>query len=170
MSSGLRDARVLQAFTQGVQRIYMLGVEQRLTSLDSASSSDATALNYTYVEKTSGFSTTSSTAVDVTGLSVTITTTGRPVLVAAVSQAFYVSHTGQATGSFGLSFDGTDTWCWDHETQGNSYRTITGLGVVHLFTASAGTHTIKARAKTNAGTLELDGGSTYPAQLIAVEL
>lgn len=167
--SGLRDARVLSAFTQGIQRSYMLGVEQRLSALGDAEPVSS-ELNYAYIEKTSNFNTTSSTAVDVTGLSVTIVTSGNPVLVMVSSQALYVSHTTAATGSFGISFDGTDTWCWDHETQGNTSRTITGLGVIHLFEAAAGSHTIQGRAKTNAGTIEIDGGATYPMQLIAVEL
>lgn len=171
MSSGLRDARVLQAFMQGVQRAYMLGVEQRITGTSSdvddiVSGDTKVPVPYVYAESLNDFSTTSSTYVDVTDLSVNVVMTGRPILALACTSAFYVSSTTAATGAMVLNFNGTDHQVWEHETAGNTYRTIYGLAAMRILTAPAGTYTLKAMAKTNAGTLRIDATS----QLIAIYL
>lgn len=175
--SGLQDGRVLQAFLQGVQRAYMLSVEQRLTGSNeitsrlTGSSSGLARLNHVSVTKTSDFSTTSSTAVDVTGLALDIETYGGDLLVIASAQVFYVSiGSGGATGEFGFSVDGgPDQWVWQHEvatTDNDGY----GLSAVRLFSVSPGGHRIKGRAKTNAGTLRLYAGTTYPSFMVAIEI
>jgi len=143
----------------------MISVEQRLTGLASAN-----AINLVSASRSSNFSTTSTTAVDVTGLSVTITTSGRPVMVIVSAQDFYVSATGSAVGELGISFDGVDTWIWQHETPGNTYRNVSGIFSARVYNVFAGTYIIKARMKTNAGTARIDASSTAPAQFLAYEL
>lgn len=170
MSSNLTDSRVLQSFLTGIARQYMISVEQRLTGLERApvASSDA-FLNHAYVSKTTSFTTTSNTAVDVTGLSVTITTTGGNLLCLLNGQDFYVSNSGGATGQAAIDVDGTTKWVWLHGAVA-SYQDTYGLVGIHLFQVAAGTHTVKAVGKTNGGTLYFSASSTAPLFLAAIEI
>lgn len=173
----LADARVLSVFAQGLARPYMLGVEQRLTEAGTqlgrvtGGAAGLARLNHTYTTKTNDFTTTSSSAVDVTGLSLEFTTYGGSILVIASAEVFYVNvASGGATGEFGFSLDGgSDVWVWQHEVGGADNDTY-GLAAIRLFSAAAGRHAIKARARTNAGTLRLYAAATYPSFLMAVEL
>lgn len=176
MSSGIKDARVLAAFAQGVQRPYMLGVEQRLseagTSLERLTGGAAgwARLNHASVSTTNDFTTTSSSAVDVTDLTLGITTYGGSLLLIAVAEMFYVDTTAAATGEFGFSVDGgSDVFVWQHDVVGSDNDTY-GLAAIRLVSVPAGRHVIKGRAKTSAGTLNLVAGTAYPIQMLAVEL
>lgn len=173
--SGLADARVLAAFAQGLARPYMLGVEQRLTEAGSqlgrvtGGAAGLARLNHAYVRTTTGFSTTSSTAVDVTGLSLDFTTYGGTLLLIATGEWFYVDASAGATGEFGFSIDGgADEWVWLHDT---STDTDTyGLAAIRAFSAAPGRHSIKGRAKVGGGTLNVSAGSDWPLFMMAVEL
>lgn len=175
--SGLADSRVLSAFAQGLARPYMLGVEQRLTEAGSqlgrvtGGAAGLARLNHTYVNKTGNFSTTSATAVDVTGLSLEFTTYGGNILLIASAETFYVDVASVgATGEFGFCIDdSSDVWVWQHEVFTTAADTY-GLAAIRAFSAAAGRHTIKARAKTNAGTLRMYASASYPSFLMAVEL
>lgn len=166
--SGLQDARVLSAFREAGQRLYMLGVEQRLTNLNTIASGTS-LLNHAYVSKTTSFTTTSNTAVDVTGLTINITTNGGRLLCLINGEDFYVSYSGSATGQAGIDVDGTTQWVWQHGTTTN-YSDTYGLIGARLFEVAAGTHTVKVVGKTNNGTLNFSAGSTYPLFLVAIEI
>lgn len=170
--SGLQDARVLSAFTQGIQRAYMLGVEQRLTSALNATGtlSSAGRLNHAFTTSASSFSTSSSTAVDVTGMSVTLSTTGGTLLVLASAQMFYCNASAAGTGEFGFSVDGGATeWVWLHDVAA-AENDVYGLAAIRAFTVAAGSHTVKGRARSAGGSLNIQAGSDWPLFMMAVEL
>jgi len=173
--SGIQDARVLSAFAQGIQRIYMMGVEQRLSTAFNGinrvtgSSSGLARLNHSYIRKATSFSTTSSTAVDVTGLQLDFTTYGGSLLLIATCEMFYVNASAGATGEFGFSIDGAaDEWVWQHDTATDN--DIYGLSAIRAFPVVSGRHTIKCRAKVGGGTLNISAGSTWPIFFMAVEI
>lgn len=153
----------------------MMGVEQRLTSATDAasrltgSSSGLARINHSYIRKTSGFSTTSSTAVDVTGLSLTFRTYGGSLLLIATCEMFYINASTGATGEFGFSVDGgPDEWVWLHDT--STDNDIYGLSAIRAYPVAAGTHIIKCRAKAGGGTLNISAGSTWPIFFMAAEI
>lgn len=173
--SGIADARVLAAFNQGIQRAYMLGVEQRLTQAVNNSSTSASSgrLNHEFVTYTSTFSTTSSTSVDVTGMSLSITTTGGSLLVLASAQMFYVTAGASGgSGEFGFVIDGgAAEWVWIHDVVANTNRNVYGLAAIRAFDVAAGTHTVKGVARSQYNeTLVVKAGSDWPMFLMAVEL
>lgn len=176
MSSGLQDARVLSAFLNGIARPYMLGVEQRLTEAGTqlgrvtGGAEGKARLSHAYVETANTFSTTSSTAVEVTDLFLEFTTYGGRLLVAGWARDFYVSTTSAATGQVGFSVDGIERWAWMHAVTGTAENDTFGLAALAVFTVPAGRHAIKLIAKTNVGTLKIRAGDTWPAWMMAVEL
>jgi hypothetical protein len=98
--------------------------------------------------------TTSSTYVDVTGASITITTTGGPVLVIFTGTAGISATNGTAV--FGFSQDGASEvgGCYyDQHASASENVPVSGL---YRFTPSAASHTYKLRMKVlTAGTLTL---------------
>lgn len=174
--SGIADARVLAAFTQGIQRAYMLGVEQRLTQAVNSASTGASSgrLNHEFVTYASTFSTTSSTEVDVTGMSLNITTTGGALLVLASAQIFRVTvGASGGSGEFGFVVNGgAAEWVWIHDVPAaNTNPGSYGLAAIRAFDVAAGTHTVKGVARSQySQTLSIQAGSDWPMFLMAVEL
>lgn len=173
----LADARVLSAFAQGLARPYMLGVEQRLTdagtSLERLTGGAAgwARLNHAVVTTANTFSTTSSSAVDVTGLSLDFRSYGGRLLLLAWAQDFYCDTTSGATAEVGFSVDGgAERWVWQHTVAGTAENDTFGLAAITAVSAASGRHVIKVRARTNAGTLNIRAGSDWPMLLMAVEL
>lgn len=174
--SGLQDSRVLSVFAQGLARPYMLGVEQRLTEAGSqlgrvtGGAAGLARLNHAYTTKTSDFSTSSTSAVDVPGLALEFTTYGGDLLLIATAEDFYVDTSVAATGEVGFGVDGgADVWVWQHSVVSAENDTY-GLCGIRLFRVAAGRHAIKLRAKTNAGTVWIRANTSYPSFLMAVEL
>lgn len=172
--SGLRDSRVLAAFTAGIQRSYMISLEQRVSSaLDLVSAETGGLvgrLNHTFTSSTSSFSTSSTTAVNVTGMSVTLTTTGGTLLVFAAGEMFYLNTSTGGSGEFGFSVDGgAVNWVWMHDVAGSD-NDVYGLAAIRAYTVSAGSHTVQAKAKVSSGTLNISAGSDWPRFMMAIEI
>ena len=175
--SGMQDSRVLSAFLQGIQRAYMISVEQRISSssaaisrLSGGSSGGSARLNHKIASSTSSFSTTSSTAVDVTNLTFNFKTYGGDILLFGWAQDFYCNTTAQCTAEVGFDVAGTQQWSWQHAVAGTAENDTFGLSALALFSRPAGTHTTKLIARTNAGTLNIRAGSDWPMFLLAVEI
>lgn len=116
---------------------------------------------------TSNVTTTSTSAVDLTGATVTVTTGTRPVVV-----SFYgmVSHS-VASKQFQLNLvqDGSSI------QQANAFSvTAGGFVPIHIMVRvnpAAGSHTFKVQWQVvDAGTGTVAGGGTFPAQLEVVEV
>jgi hypothetical protein len=89
-------------------------------------------------------STTSTTMVDVTNLSVSITTTGRPVIVALVGSG---STTSEFSGGLTVNFKRGSTTVGVFYSSG----TVECQGVLNLDTPAAGTYTYKVQYASNSG-------------------
>ena len=124
------------------------------------------------------FSTSSGTIVDVTNLTVTITTNGRPVLLTVQPASgtayanFYSYRTGSANDALiFLDRGGANIASWDlgSEATGATFvGTTVPVGMVHYIDGvGAGTYTYKIRTLTNLGT---SGVKCYNAVLVAFEL
>ncbi len=153
----LRDANARAQFgapaTAGDVAIYPVGRSQQGAAGEQVSASAT-------------FSTMSATFVDVTNLSVTITTSGRPVMLALVSDAggspAYVNASG-GTGALRWVRGSTPIGDYSIATaNGNADR----LPPPHIDVVGAGTYTYKAQMKKSTGT---DCGVGY-AKLVAIEL
>lgn len=124
-----------------------------------------------YVEITTNFTSTSTSLVDVTGLSLTVNVGARPILIIVYAQSF------QTPGTFGsqlnLQEDGTDL---------GSIIGSTTTAFIPVFGAyrrapTAGPHTYKVRGKTTtAGTWQVTAGTgasssvNNPAFLQVIEI
>jgi hypothetical protein len=178
--SGLEDTRVLSAFQQGIQRPYMIGVEQRLGNIaegiDTLSTRvDALELRYMVVDTTGSFTTTSTTYVD-TGISATIRTyDARPVVVWFSVDDFWISSTVISTAYLAISVDGgTDypvSMTYKAATTSNTYGAAgSAVFLGSFFGTEEKTRTFKLRAKTSAGTLYVGAGSSNKISFVAVQL
>jgi hypothetical protein len=118
--------------------------------------------NFSVSSSSGSFSTGSSTFVDVTNLTVTITTRGRPVLLFLISDGpsvGYTENTSTNTGELRFLKDGSqicDTFIQNAKGS-NSY--------FYADLPTAGSHTYKIQAKTTGGTMYF-----YSTQLLAIEL
>lgn len=117
---------------------------------------------------TGDVSTTSTTLVDMTGVTVSITTGARPVHI-----SFSGSHSGTATAitTFNVDIDGT----LQFGTSGIAYQTYgaAGYGICIAFDSdvlTAGSHTIKIQWKVNTGTGVMKADSVCPAILSVHEI
>ena len=176
--SGLQDARVLSAFQQGIQRPYMIDVEQRLS--DSASDIDALstradslALMYATTNATGSFSTTSTTYVD-TGINATITTyDNRPVIVWFSVDDFWISSATVSTAYLAISVDGgTDypvSMTYKASTTSNTYG-ASGAAVFLNLGIETAVRQFKLRVKTSDGTVYVGAGSSNKMSLVAIQL
>ena len=126
------------------------------------------------------FATTSVTPVDVTNLSVTITTIGRPVRVELVANipfsinpGIYSSKTGTGItgGMFSISRDATpvDYFYFDQEgdTSSPSYMAMPASSVSTTDIVAEGTHTYKVHAAANYSSTTIN---VYDVKLVAYEL
>lgn len=173
--SGLQDARVLAAFTQGVQRPYMLGVEQRLTSLGSleAALEDARQTGLGTFQSGSGqFTTTSTTYVD-TSLAVTTTLKKQMnVLVLFSWDDFWIDGTvTEAFGYLGISVNGEAEKVVASTYRGSSVYNTYGAAASALYLSLVpGVYNFNLRAKTTDGTLKLGAASGNKIMMAAIQL
>lgn len=127
------------------------------------------------------FTTIAGTKVDVTNLSVTITTTGRPVFVGLIHDG----NTSNESYLGSLGFTGTNALCSFHilrastiisssrvskinDGASNSYVNIPPSSLSYIDTPSAGTHTYKVQAETSTATT-MQATVAY-AKLVVFEL
>lgn len=114
----------------------------------------STTLNGNYAVSSScgSFSTTSTTLVDVTNLSVTLTTTGRPILVKVIPDAIGESSIGIVTPTLGVvnfEFYRDSTKIGNHVILAqDDLKLPTSLFTVDF--PSPGTYTFKLKAKKDA--------------------
>src|SRR5690242_2221047 len=133
-----------------------------LASYADTVAAGGTELANGYVQGTSSFSLANTTVVtDITGMSVTVTTTTSPIIV-----EFFAPSVSTNVGGFGsgvlFNVDGTD--------KGPAAALVSGSQFVPMIakqrlSLSAGSHTIKARAanNVNTGTLTIAAANgTYP--------
>lgn len=122
--------------------------------------SNGNALGQQISSSSGSFSTTSATAVDVTNLSVTISSTGRPIMVFAVSDGTgSVSRFGASRAAAGfdtglyisIERNGSEIWDSQLSVTGANYagRSVYHPpGIIHTIDAvAAGTYTYKIRAR-----------------------
>ncbi len=161
---------------------------RRVRSALSVSTSAITVLaGGVAISNSSGtFNSSSSTYVDVTNLSVTITTTGRPIFIGLISDGTGTNHyaTLQAIGTvdadngagayFNICRDGTEiattlvaTTC---KVASNGVRAIyvPAGALTHIDTSAAGTYTFKVQTKRS--TTGAGSALCYYAKLVAYEL
>lgn len=134
--------------------------------LDGASLTDNTvtkdklvSLGLQTSSSSSTYSTTSTSYVDVTNLSITITTTGRPVMIAVESDGTAnVSYIGSSNSGGGASSntvklvrDSTDVGIVLYASPSSSGTGVAGFGAnfMYLDTPSAGTYTYKIQCKAS---------------------
>ena len=105
------------------------------------------------ISSSSGSYTTSSTSyADVTNLSITITTTGRPIKIEIIPSDSAAMQIGAQGGNFAGTFkilrDATDIGLvlWDGDDE--HYH---GFSITNVDTSAAGTYTFKVQAKSNTG-------------------
>lgn len=143
------------------------------------------------VSSSSGtFSTVSSTLTDVTNLSVSITTTGRPVIIMLVNDGASVvggwlgayQQTNVDSGpqaEFAILRDATaiakhTIWSADTSIPSQEYQAIHRVPVsslVHIDVVAAGTYTYKVQARYSSSTVTTDMfAEVYYAKLVAYEL
>lgn len=144
------------------------------TNAIAAASLATTAITLGYAEITSNFSTSSTSFVDVTGLTVTVTVPagGRRILI-------MIGATGVNTGSTGiwniaLLEDGNyrEQWYRNQDTATANNIPFTGY---FSKVPSSGSHTYKVQLSTTAGTATISAGTTSstvltpgPASIIAL--
>jgi hypothetical protein len=136
------------------------------------------------------FSTASGSLTDVTNLSVTITTTGRPVILMLVNDGASLvggwlgayQQTNVDTGpqaEFAILRDGSSIakhtiWAADTATPSTEYQAITRVPVsslMHIDPVAAGTYTYKVQARYSSVTVTTDMfAEVYYAKLVAYEL
>lgn len=124
----------------------------------------------------SSFSTSSTSYVDVTNLSVSITTTGRPVMIALVPDSIDAARvaisaaTGTADGQIAFDRGGTNISVFNinavDAAGSTSQISIPASACKYVDTPSSGTYTYKCRAKLDTGDFVL----VYNCKLIAYEL
>jgi hypothetical protein len=133
------------------------------------------ALGHQLSSSSGTFTTTSASLVDVTNLSVTITTTGRPIMISLVGTTTLsyigVTRTGQSTqGNMMLVRDSTNISgsLIYRQNVGASTSTgdITPSSFMHIDAVAAGTYTYKMQASAVSGTTT----SFTQIKLIAYEL
>lgn len=129
------------------------------------------ALNYNDSTSSGTFNSTSTSFVDVTNLSVTLTTNGRPVLITlGPDGSTDVGFFGRAGGGSGLPEailleDGVQQYIFGGQVA--SGQDIHPLSMVFLCAPAAGVHTYKIQARVTAGSTTVQ--MRY-FQLIAIEL
>jgi hypothetical protein len=138
--------------------------------LGSGLATDAITLGYAQI--TSIWSATvGSTAVDVTGLSVTVTipSGGRRIKVTAYSGCFYSAYNASNYVNFQIRNDSGTLLAYSSYYQPVANNNIPGV-VFYSGTPSAGSATYKVTVnQNNSATLYVGAGATYPA-FILVEL
>jgi len=156
------------------------GITTALLKDGSIPMADMPAVGHQISTTTGTFNTTSSSLVDVTNATVTITTTGRPVMLALISDGGgvgaginLVEATSGVTIDAKITFDrgGTDIATFDYNftivTAGFSVEAQMPLGNFrHLDVVSAGTYTYKLRVAITTG----DSMQVLRAKLVAYEL
>lgn len=112
------------------------------------------------VSASSGLATTSSaTFANLTNLTITITTTGRPILImtqqdGSTAGAGFSVTTGPAALQFSVTGSATTSF---GETAVIATQTASPSAMQYLYAAAAGTYTIKVQGKTTAGSLTAYG-------------
>lgn len=133
------------------------------------------ALGQQISSSSGSFSTTSTSYVDVTNLSVSITTTGRPVFIGIIADttAAYLGSSNTSGGTNGSSFKivrgSTDIMISSLRSDNSSATSISRVppsSVWHIDTPSSGTYTYKVQCISNSGV----STSAINCKLIAYEL
>lgn len=130
------------------------------TNAIAAASLASNALTIGYAQSTSAFSTSSTSFVDVTGLTtgaITVPAGGRQIEVSIRATAINVSGAG-SIWALGLAEDGTIIQQWYRNSATSAYNIP--LDVSFSKTPTAGSHTYKARLATTAGTVQMGAGTT----------
>lgn len=131
------------------------------------------------------FSTTSLSYSDVTNLSVTITTTGRPVYIGLVSDGSggtngcalkAIGSGGQGTADFRIKQDATEiaqaslqVTATGSATETAAINVVPCSSLSHIYVPSAGTYVYTVQAKINSGVAPDAAGVSF-AKLVAYEL
>lgn len=110
------------------------------------------------IDTVSGISTTSASLVDVTGSSISVTTTGTGGVDVFWVGTFSVTVT--ATVTLALVVDGATIFSIPYATSMTGFAHGCSFPY-HLATLSAAAHTIKMQVSTNAGTATITGYLTY---------
>lgn len=116
------------------------------------------------VTQNSGGSTTSATFVDMPSLTLTFTTLATLPTLVWLSSVLQCNTAGAIVG-LGINVDGTDYPVASLVLA--SANTNYPMGGCMVLSLGAGSHTVKARMRTNAGTLLMDGA--YASTLLAAE-
>lgn len=162
-SSVAVDNSTLEVSSNNVQ-IKSQGITQGLLATRSTGTS-VSAGGVAISTSSGGFSTSSSSLVDVTNLSVSITTTGRPVMVCLVAEGTSFSFIFvTATGYIALIRDVTQIAGMAIGSS-SSAVTIPPVGALTVDPVAAGTYTYKIQAKVSSGTILVTG-----CKLIAYEI
>jgi hypothetical protein len=143
-------------------------IDLRSKQLGSRSTGTTVSVDGVAISASTGgsFTTTSGSFTDVTNLSATITTSGRPVFVGIISdnsgsEAFW----GQASGALGMiRFLRGATEVGRYRA---AFETVTSQGPFYIDTPSAGTYTYKLQAKSGDGSTQIFVGNY---KLVAFEL
>lgn len=132
------------------------GVEKFSISKDGLTRPSLPAVGQQISAVGTTFSTTSATFVDVTSRSVSLTTSGRPVLifVPGLSGAGNFSLSANASASLALLRGVTQLTQWDFLTTGGGASSWPS-GVLFVDVVAAGTYTYKLQVKTSAGTVSI---------------
>lgn len=169
----MNDQRVVGLFAGALQN-YMMNLERRVSALEDAPAVTAdTPSNYAFVSDTAGLDTTSSTYVDVPGLTTEITTTGGALLI--VMAGGRISNLDfQEFTHLGVNVDGTDyTLCSFYQdiTADTDDVSVPYGGVRVVAGLAAGTYTITGRLMSGAGgTARLSSTSDSVHNLFVMEL
>lgn len=118
-----------------------------------------------YAQITSNFTTTSSSTVQVTGLSVTVTAPGSRRLEITFSSSTVASSSGVAIVEIWDGTVGSGTQIGQYNVSGTNH----GATVIATPLPSAGSHTYNIGYRVTSGTGTLAAGSTSPA-FIAVKV
>lgn len=173
--SGLQDGRVLQAFQQGVQRSYMVGVEQRLTDLTALEElfTEANQKGKGTFQAGSGQFTTTSTSYVDTSLAVTVNLEIQMnVLVLFSWDDFWIDGSvTEAFGYLGISLNGATEKVITSTYRGSSVYNTYGASASALYlNLIPGIYNFNLRAKTTAGTLKLGTASGNKIMMAAILL
>lgn len=106
-------------------------------------------------------STTSTTFVDMTNLSVTVTTYGNPILFIACLPLDH--NTNTVVSRLDMLMDGASQLSPVHMDISGHVRPFMAI---KMLTPSAGSHTFKLQWKTASGTLAMKGATYHPAALL----
>ena len=148
----------------------VVGVQQGAVG-GAGLSTSAITLGYTQI--TANFSTTSTTAVQITGLTSTVTVPagGRRVKITVYCRDVYNSGT-TPMGAFLSIWDGTvgsGTQLQEYSMAQNTTSGLASVGIMMaVVTPSAGskTYNVGMRTQTAGGTSNLESGATYPAFIL----